>query len=225
MFYSKTLNHHCIFDPARESFLSVSTLLVHTNMPLLDETHIEDSVNTPLSTCATCSKILLPPLEPGEHVPASSLAITRRFEQLLTEEGIDVHVPRGVFRQSVESGCAICVAVYQDVLRDVWTGKADAFKVGARVPGFDLTDEDGDDNWESEVLEAHVGHGEEELLVLNFHASTVGDYSDTYSRHEPHAEKTDPFNLVELHVVPLGAHERGVTSGLYFDIFASSGES
>ena len=151
-----------------------------------------------ISTCFNCSRILCS----KDGKPSIEL-----LEQLLSDPGIDSAVSPTAWRKAVKDKCAICLYLYQTVQASPELTKYDKFRIADEVeepPG----QKDGilsELNGEIACRERFDYGNEEEPLIINFHASTKSE-ATSYPSKKP----TDrgPFDIVELHVAPLGAIER-----------------
>ena len=188
----------------------------------------ESNSEIPIRTCSTCSQILVPQTEPEAKITSLGSDLPslqkRMIEQLCSDAGIAVHVSRRAFREAVQGGCTICVALYGFIQANDWGSRFDAFQLGAegpqRRPGSARKEARVDVGYEDEDGgERRNDRSDDEVLTIRFHATTTGYIHDTYSRGEEQAARVSPLDIKELHVVPF---EQG-NAGAWFDVFALPG--
>ena len=162
------------------------------------------------SICETCSQILLASCSTGERDLAhtSGAVSTERLAKLLSDAGLDIYVRQSTFRKGVQSGCTICKALHESAVN---------WGVDDRFSKFCLAET-------STQLESRQdprdvsGHADEELIV-NYHADTIPNFSARSGRKLEQGRTLDLYDITELQVSPLGAHERDNWAS-HYDIFA-----
>ena len=162
-------------------------------------------------TCYSCSRVLLSP-EPAVDNEASLSA--ERLTQLLSNAGLDVYVPRSTFHEAVQSGCTICKALNDIAETRTFDDLLSKYCLRASSMELAPSHEFGDKQLDTAQLQ-------DEVLVINFHADTIPVSHIIPGHEQEQSQPSSPFDIKEIQVSPLGAHERWNTS-ISFDILATA---
>ena len=218
--------HVCIWAEMLAALYSFFSALALPPSHLKLQMDFENTVVISRKTCNNCSRILYPPIPVNEEDARAGnipLAANERLARLLSEAGLDVTVHQSEFRAAVASGCTIC--------KDL-NDRAENWSYDDRLAQFCLPKSTPEDQLSKMTIgekldqrdPEHATDLVDELLVINFHADTTSVSYEIPGQEKASTKRSDPFDIKELQVSPLGAHERSNISSSY-DVLALSSMS